>query len=243
MALVFILAGQSNAVGSGVAAELPAELRTIPANVEFFLGDSPGELAGREHFGPEVGAVHALAAARPNEQLVLLKVASSGANLFSDWNPDGVSTGPEDVYRGPMYPRLLTAWDKVRDHLAGQGGTAVAAGLLWVQGERDSVYDFMAAAYEDNFTAFIAALRRDLEAPALGVAAARVNPQQIDQETGTFRHAHKELVRQAFRTVGAAAEGVVCVETDDLPQGDALHYDTHGQLELGRRLALAALPA
>ena len=67
------------------------------------------ELVHGDTFGPEVGFAHEIVQVYPEDTIVLCKVAFGGANLYYDWNPDGVSQGPEDVYRGPMYPKLIDA--------------------------------------------------------------------------------------------------------------------------------------
>ena len=114
-------------------------------------------------------------------------------------------------------------------------------GLLWMQGERDAVFETMAAAYERNLAGFIAAVRRDTGTLDLPVILGEIAPRVYNLEKRCFKHAFREIVQGARQHVADADPRVDLVHTLDLPQRDNLHFDTAGQLELGRRLARAAV--
>lgn len=238
---IYILAGQSNMVGSGVTAELPERHRQTPETIRLWEDGQFVPFTRSPRFGPEVGFAYELGVALPGDPVVLGKVAKSGANLTYDWNPDGVSRGEEDDYRGPMYPLMLDQVRQLCDSLRAEGDDATISGMAWMQGERDSVFDSMAAAYEDNLTAFIKQVRKDLQTPSLPFAVAQICPRVINLDTGRYRHAYREQVRQAQQAVAESLSSVALVRTDDLPQSDNLHFDTAGQIELGRRLARACV--
>lgn len=237
MARIFILSGQSNMVGSGMTSELPQRARTSPCNVRLYMDGAFHELLAGERFGPEVGFAQAIAKARPQEAIVLCKVASSGANLFYDWNPDGVSRGEEDTYRGPLYPALLAHLADLRKLLAAEDDESVISGTLWMQGERDSVFEHMAEAYEANLRAFIGRLRMDLCSTDMPFVQGQIAPRIVEPDTGLHRHAYRDTVRAAQASVAKSMPGVSLVRTDDLPQSDNLHFTTLGLLELGGRFA------
>jgi lysophospholipase L1-like esterase len=239
MTHIYILAGQSNMAGAGRTAELPEPLRSCPPNVRLFEDGQPRALLWREKFGPEVGFSDELAAALPSEPTILLKLAQGGANLAYDWNPDGVSQSPEDTYRGPLYPRLLESLSLLAAHLKQQAEEPRVAGMLWMQGERDAVFDFMAAAYEANLRRFIGRVRSDTGEPDLPFIIAQICPRMIDLQAGRFVHAHRRRVQVAQAAVARNDPHAAYVSTDDLPQSDNLHFNTAGQIELGRRLARA----
>jgi Carbohydrate esterase, sialic acid-specific acetylesterase len=238
---LFLLAGQSNMVGAGVTAEIPAALREPPPNVRLFEEGQWRELLWRERFGPEVGFAGEISSAFPEDGIVLCKVARGGANLHYDWNPDGVSQGPEDGYRGPMYPKLVEALRTVAAQLDSQEQPWECSALLWMQGERDAVFEHMANAYEANLGAFIASVRKDTRTPELPVILGQVSPRKYDLEKGGFQHAFRKTVQEAQRSLASGDPLVELVETLDLPQSDNLHYNTGGQLVLGRRFARAYL--
>jgi len=243
MTRIFVLAGQSNMVGAGVTAELPEAWRREPANVRVFADGDFREWAGGDRFGPEIGFGVALGEALPDTQIVLCKVAKGGANLYYDWNPDGAARGEEDIYRGPMYPLMLAEIDSLSARLQGQGTAALVSGMLWMQGERDSVFEFMAEAYEANLRAFIRQVRADLAAPAMPFLVALICPRIIELPDLGYRHACRDTVRRAQAAVAESGTAVSLIPTDDLPQGDNLHFTTAGLLKLGRRYAKAYLGA
>lgn len=233
-ARIFLFAGQSNMVGSGAVSELPAALLKPPAGTHLYEdGALHDSLLWRAHFGPELGFAHALATSSASAPTILCKVAASGANLAYDWAPDATARSHEDTYRGPLYPRLV-------DHI-GQltrlCSPARIEGMLWMQGERDSVFSSMAESYERNLTAFIEAIRRDSGVRDLPFVLGLIAPRVYRIAEGVFQHAHRDVVRAAQLRVAAALPCVMTVETNDLPQRDNLHYDTGGQVELGRRFA------
>ncbi|MFW6146043.1 MAG: sialate O-acetylesterase [Planctomycetota bacterium] len=239
MTNVFLLAGQSNMVGGATTSELPEALRTAPPNVRLYEDGAYRELAWRETFGPEVGFAHAVARRMGDEPIVLCKVAVGGANLQYDWNADGVSHGDEDTYRGPFYPRLIAAMAEVVSSLAGEPFGWGA--LLWMQGERDSVFESMARLYEANLAGFVAAVRRDTGRADLPALIAQVAPRRYELDEGRFFHAYRRLVWDAQRRYADRDPHAVYIETLDLPQHDNLHFDTAGQFLLGRRFAQAYL--
>lgn len=237
MVPVFLLAGQSNMVGGGRSAELPAG---EPVDALLFEDGAWRVPGWRERFGPEVGFAREMRAARPGMRFALCKVAAGGANLYYDWDPEG-ARGTEDDYRGPLYPRLLEAWAGVHAVLAAEGAEAAPTALVWMQGERDAVFEFMADAYATRWHAFVTRLRRDLSAPDLPVVVGEISPRVLRLETLTFNHAYRERVQSAQARWVAGDHAAALVPTRDLPQYDNLHYDTAGQLLLGQRFARACL--
>jgi hypothetical protein len=110
-----------------------------------------------------------------------------------------------------------------------------------MQGERDARFPEAGREYEQNLEVLIGSLRRDLDAPNLPFLLGRINPPP----------AHYPAVDEVQRAQAAVAqrlEGVVLVSTEGLAKWpDELHYNTAGQLELGRRFAeayfqIAAVP-
>jgi len=241
MTSIFILAGQSNMVGSGVTAELPERYRAAPDNILLYEEGEFVPLTHGARFGPEVGFAYEVGIALPGDPALLCKVAKSGANLAFDWNPDCTSGGEEDDYRGPMYPGMLTQVARVKELLRAEGEESTVAGLAWMQGERDSVSQSMATAYEANLSAFIARVRQDLESPTLPFLIAEICPRIIHVDTDRYQHPHRETVRQAQKEVADRDPRAPLIRTDDLPQSDNLHFDTAGQIRLGRRFARACV--
>ena len=241
MIRVFLLGGQSNMAGAGIAAQIPEAQRTMPQNVRLFEDDAWRDLLWQDRFGPEVGFAKGIAGAFPNDQIVLCKVARGGANLYYDWNPDGISRGPEDEYRGPLYPKLIAELEALTTQLSTTQDPWEFSGMLWMQGERDSVFEFMAHAYEDNFVVFVEAIRRDTGNRELPIITGQIAPRIYRLEEGRFTHAFRHVVQEAQQQASCSDPLIKLVETRDLPQSDNLHFDTGGQMELGKRFAQAYL--
>jgi len=237
MTRIFILAGQSNMAGAGISTELPEWYLQTPEQVKLFEDGEYREFAYGKTFGPEIGFAHEIAQVYPDDTIILCKVACGGANLYYDWNPDGVSRGPEDVYRGPLYPKLLNTLKQIIDGLHERKIEPVVSGMLWMQGERDAVFDFMAETYEQNLQAFIACIRRDTSAAELPFIMGQICPRVINPETGEYNHRWRRTVQAAQQQVAKTDRTVLLVPTDDIPQSDNLHFNTSGLLELGKRYA------
>jgi hypothetical protein len=221
-------------VGRGRYEDLPAEERALPANVTFHqvaLNSNLQPVYGQ--FGPEYGLTQALAPTYPGEILVL-KYAVDASSLL-DWAPRWDHTRAEitgNPHFGPLYHSLLGFVAQVQ---AGREGDCPAASVIWMQGERDARFPEAGREYEQNLSELVRRLRQDLNAHDLPFLLGRINPPP----------AHYPAVEEVQRGQAAVAQrlnGVVLVSTEGLAKhGDGLHYNTAGQLELGRRFAEAYL--
>jgi hypothetical protein len=229
--LVFVLSGQSNMVGQGARTdELSAEQRKLPPNVRFFDQGKETSLDTRPYFGPEVAMAPLLSARFPDREIWLFKYAFGGTSLYA-WSPEwseekAIAVGNKGA---ALYPRLISS---IRD-VAGDQAVEYA-GLFWMQGERDALYDFAAAEYEQNFIQFAEAVRRDLKTPDMPVLIG-----QIDPAVAQYRHASQ--VRAAQEKLGKTGRLMKMVSTEGLVRIDAAHFDTASQLRLGERFARAWL--
>jgi hypothetical protein len=228
--VILVLAGQSNMVGQGRRAELPAEKRALPANVALVVGNAPEGKAPGDNFGPELALAHELAAKWPGRKFVLLKFAV-GTTSIRAWAPDWSEADAavaDNVSFGALYPRLLGF---LRPHLA--SGAPPPHAILWFQGERDARFAAAAADYAPRLDAFIERLRRDLAAPDSWFILGVVNPPYPDAPV--VAGMQRDTPRRVARAKAISAEGLT-------KRADKLHYDTAGQWELGLRFARELLP-
>jgi hypothetical protein len=228
---VFLLSGQSNMVGQGATDELPTDLATLPPTVRLFVDGERSRIADRPRFGPEVTFAHAMAAAWPDRDLVLVKFAVGGTSLLAwapDWSEDEARR-TQNAAAGPLFERLM-------DYAGVDLGPAARfAALLWMQGERDARYADIGPDYLARLDAFLSAARARLSAPDLPFLLGLVNPP-------ADRYPAAGVVRAQQRAAPGRLAATTLIETDDLSKWpDNLHYDTAGQLELGRRFAAAYL--
>ena len=234
---VVLLAGQSNMGGNTLVTNLAVELRQPPPNVTLVNDGKIVRIGSGSTFGPEVGFAATAAAARPDEKLLLVKLAKSGTSL-AGWSPQWDQSRLASIYdtnAGPLYRTLLEQFNA-----ATQGKNIRLTAILWMQGESDTRYPALGPNYFQNFTNLIAAFRRDLGQPDLPFIFGRVNMPadalENDQKTIKFRFIND--VRVAQERAAREVPGVQLIETDDLnKQADRIHYDAKAQVELGRRFA------
>jgi hypothetical protein len=226
---VILMGGQSNMVGVGRVADL--DNAKLPPQIKYFnFGKSASLQQQTNTFGPEVGIAEVLSEQFPDKNFLLIKYAIGGASLL-DWAPDydpekAAITG--NAHFGNMYADLL----KVTDSICSGYQTKLLA-LLWMQGERDARIPEAGKDYQQNFEAFINAIRKDTETPDLPVIYGIVNPPES-------RYAAVETVRKAQESINRQITGTVLINTDDLEKwDDEVHYSSAGQLRLGRRFGEA----
>jgi len=232
--LVFILAGQSNMVGYGMTAKLPAPYRQPPTNVQFYHNGYPAKMSRFAHFGPEVGFAHAISRHFPHKKIKLVKFAVGGTSLFA-WDPYwnlGKARATGNASAGPLFEKLIKT---IKRHTRAKD--VKYAAILWMQGETDARYPAAARAYSRNLAQFVQALRKELHAPSLAFLMGEVNP-PVD----IFPYG--DMVRKAQRNATASIRNSRLISTKGLgKRSDDLHYDTAGQLALGLRFAEAFIQA
>ncbi len=155
----------------------------------------------------------------------LIKYAIGGASLL-DWAPNYDPKKAEltgNAHFGNMYADLL----RVTDSICSGYDTKLTA-LLWMQGERDARIPEAGKDYEQNFKAFINAIRRDTQMLELPIIYGSVNPPED-------RYAAVETVRGAQQNINRQMSNTILVNTDELEKwDDDVHYSSSGILQLGR---------
>jgi hypothetical protein len=257
---LFVLAGQSNMAGRAPASGLPTRLQTPPPRVQMdyvcsfgarspkpeeseVVAPDPHRSKGRvallpsprhsttpgEHFGPEIGFGHVLAAQWPEQRILIVKHGRGGTSLAEDWHPDGKG-------RVRLYRELLDQVQHAIRDFQITGAAAEIAAMVWCQGEADTTRRDWADEYENNLTALLFRVRRDLNAPQLPVILCltgdgRSNPKML----------FAPAVRRAQQNVAAKDPRTMLVSGDDLPLLDHVHFDATAQVKLGQRIAEAFL--
>jgi hypothetical protein len=255
--VIFIIAGQSNAVGKrnpekGKSLDHFGKLLPEDVPIWFHAGkirrpqnserwkDLKEMLAQPVYrMGPEVGIASTLVT-RMRRKTGLLKVAFDGAALGAvpgpDWHP---------ASNGELFSRLT---DTVRSAL-GSRGRACVAGVFWIQGETDAAsggsdvapdQPATAAAYRDNLLLLVTRLRQDLGQPSLPVIIASLAA-PLEDRVGR-RFGYRTTIVEAQAAVADSDQDVRTVATDGIElAADGLHYSPVGQLNLGQRLGEAML--
>ena len=245
-ALLFVLAGQSNMVGTGDLQTLPARYAAELSEVKIRVDGSfpPAQIGRFENlkpgyggaFGPELSLGHELLKLYPGRPIYLLKVAYPGTYLAA-FNMQGVPAGMHwHPQEGLLYKMLLTDVSDSLQKLRNIHPTATLKALFWMQGESDSLNEEFAESYADNIIVFINTLRAQWGVPKLPFIVGLVSAIPVWKFNRTVRAAQTALQDRWF------PDSARVVETTDLKrweQGEGAHYNTEGLLELGNRYAKA----
>lgn len=221
---VVLMGGQSNMTGYGNVNEL-SKIRF--ENISFVdKGLNDKQMKPKNKFGMEVGLAMQLEKHFPERKFILIKYAIGGSSLL-DWSPEynkekAKITGHREF--GNMYQKMLHLKDSVTNGL----NTKIIA-LLWMQGERDARIPEAGKDYYENFKRLITALRKDVKQEKLPVIFGKVNPPP--QKFPALK-----IVVTAQQKIDAEVNQAFLIETDGLPKHkDRLHYNSNGQLALGKR--------
>ena len=220
---VFILAGQSNMVGAAAnVSDLPEDLKGDQKMALFFDGIkwvalAPGKTETRG-FGPEISFSRKLSM-EINEPIGIIKHSVAGTNLSQHWSP----ANPKSLYK-ELLKKVIAAQ---------QTRKAEMVGMIWMQGENDSLDKNMAEAYSKNLADFIQASRKDFKSPVMFFVAGRVNPPKD-------RFPYVDIVRKAQEECKMPGYAFLDCDTLEKIRG-RLHYNTRGLVNMGYRFADALL--
>lgn len=257
---VFILAGQSNMVGWGDSLKLPAEMRDGNDRVLMFENGKwqplkPFAKAQKHHarfgmtefsFGPEIPFGHAIAKAWPDETIGIVKFAVGGTSILS-WKPDWSKEDADRVRaggRGSLYKELIA---KVKQ--AGQDREIEFVGFLWLQGGNDMRNVEVAKEYLDNLKSLVSAIRKETGVADLPLL---IGSPRRDQDAADLSDHVPERIAGPYPAVEFVlkaqwdaqkqikhARTVILRGIETHPKN--VHYNTEGQLKVGRLFAEAFL--
>lgn len=221
---VYVLAGQSNMSGWGDSSTLTGELAVPQNDVLYHVqGGGFGFLRPTEtDYGPELSFGRTVGDAYP-DMIGIVKSALGSTSLAVNWNPE------QEV---GLYRTTLTRVATAREYWAHEGYTMRIAGIVWMQGEQDAKFEDMARDYASNLVSFIEHIRADLDVPDAPFIFGQIRGKD---------YPYREVVRDAQFFVDSLGIGAYLVETDDLSTYEELHFDSAGQITLGRRLGTALL--
>ena len=239
---VYLIGGQSNALGVSPCAGLPAGFEYNGNALIYQSGAFKGALAvdpavcGRfipviaglgysaEFFGLELG----MAAGFADRQVFLIKYACDGTSLHEEWRPPSAGDIGEH-YRG----FIVCVNNGLTELKRAYNLIPRLCGLAWMQGESDAINDERAAAYESNLTALINDIRAELNSPGLPVAIGQILAGKVKPYAETVRAAQAAVAKNVRRTVLVETNGL------ETAPGDPWHFSARSELELGKRFASA----
>jgi hypothetical protein len=232
--MTFIMAGQSNMAGwtESKFNELPGWLKVKPVQVQFYQYGQLSDFASQRNgsIGPEVAFAKFIAAWYPNRRINIVKLAVGGTSIYDwarVWNPRVSFRMAGSQIQNSLYA-LLKRQVEISKVL--QNNNQVS-GFIWMQGERDARFPQSANAYAGNLRNLIFDMRREYQSPNAPFILGRINP-PIAQFPAV------DTIRRTQVQVAGQVPTTRWVDTDDLSKAaDQIHYDTRGQIYLGRRMA------
>ena len=199
-----------------------------------------------QRFGPELTFARRMRELRPGRRVAVVKYAKGGSSVaeevagrFGSWDPD--YRGGEGEGRGVnQYDQCLAAVaaaTAVRDIDGdGEADTLVPRGIVWMQGETDSMTEPTATAYAENLHELVELLRASLRKDDLPVVIGRISDSGRDEDGVVWTFG--DILREEQRTfVNRDPAARIVVSTDEYGYSDPWHYDTAGYVDLGRRFA------
>jgi Ca2+-binding EF-hand superfamily protein len=256
----FILAGQSNMVGWGDSTELPDDLRKGNDRVLMFEDGRwqplrPHEPANKGqrrvglrefHFGPEIAFGHEMAEAWPDETIGIIKFSIGGTSVLA-WKPDWKKEDADRVGQGrhgSLYKKLMEKVEEAR-----KNRDLEIVGFLWLQGGGDMKKVDVAKEYLDNLKSLVDAVRRDTGARDLPFVYGTSRQAGIPDDLSDLvpklmdgRYPAAQFVLKAqFDAQKEIPNSKMVVLRDIEKHPKNVHYNTAGQLEVGKLFAEALL--
>ncbi len=228
---LFVIIGQSNAVGLDEIASAPSEYQGVITGVSIYNGSSIVPLqAGVNNegnsalqFGPELSLGKKLYE-RTGKPVYFSKYAVGGTSL-------GASGGG---WLPPIGTHLVNAKADISATIAALqalGKNPLIKGFFWMHGENDAQNEALMNAYGTNLAALISDLRSSYT-PYGGNAASFIIGQITIQRSDVFRRG----VMFHQRKVALATTGCQIVYTGDLTLVSG-HFQNGAEITLGNRMA------
>jgi hypothetical protein len=237
---LYVVMGQSNAVGVGKVSQISATMTTDFQNAGWpfklwYGGNQVSWKSGSEiqtiqgpYFGPDLGIASKLVAAGQKD-FYIFKYAVGGTTLQGDWKSRG---------GGGLYDKTIASLASAKQAICATGKNPVVKAMFWMQGESDGANQSMALNYGSNLQRLISQSRQDF----LGNAPLVIG--LIDTAAGLWPYG--EFVRNHQRAAASASNRIGYIETNDLPLYPtqctlssgaecAAHYTTSGMITLGKR--------
>lgn len=180
----------------------------------------------RKTFGPEIGLAKVLAEDCKDKDFLIVKYAINGSAM---WNWDPVyDQNKAKLTSFPQFGNIYKKFTTVIDSIIKDLDYDIIA-FCWMQGEADARNDFAAEEYDLNLKNLINSVRVDFNESDLPFIFGIINPPK-----SSYRNV--DVVRNRQKSVGVSVKNTYLINTDDLSKNqDGVHYNSEGQLMLGRR--------
>ena len=245
---VFLLAGQSNMAGHGCLREddpwQPGDFEPVPGVVVLGGQASPKSPRpwGRICWRPAAHPLHL------NQSSSAFGLGLEFARIYQELRP-GVTVGLVPCAWGGAAIDRFGEGCPLRDNAVRRGKLAASRGtlqgVLWHQGESDTMDDESARCHEGKLRNLIRGLRAELECDDLFFAIGDFSPALAAAKEGSDPAWAARIagVRGGLRRVAEEDPHAAWVASDGLPgvSRDVFHFDRAALVEMGRRYARAVV--
>jgi len=249
---VYFIAGQSNADGRGLLADLAGDLAEFAGpepGVRIFYTNplnsdpwNPTHLTGWRMYEPgysvapgfsgvlpsasvgfDVSLVRALKARNPDGHIAIIKIARGGTNLQFQWRTFG---GNNNF----MWQTFVNQAQEAMDALAADGSQLNVRGMFWHQGESDGNN----ANYQTHLADLIATTRAFLGRPDLPFVIGELERDGVHPNI-----INRDYQLNAMAAVAEADPHTLVVSSVGLLTDDGTHFTSRALVEFGQRLGRA----
>lgn len=216
---IYILMGQSNMVGRDtrtLAQQVDnPHILALNGQEKWVIAHEPMH-SGGSGIGPGIPFATEMLKADPNITIGLVPCAVGGTGL-KRW-----------VKGADLYEKAVA-----RAKVAGEVG--ILKGVLWHQGESDTVHRKDAETYEKRLARMFVDLRKDLDQPHLPIVVG-----QLGEFLSEKKYPYVDIVRAAIRHMPEVVDNVGYADSAGLgDRGDKLHFSAEAQQVFGARYAKA----
>ena len=270
---VYLIAGQSNAVGfgsDGLSASILNDTRYTDGfeNVLYYgvaennvVSELVPVTVGLGKNTTSVGAEVGIASALGDSKSAIIKHAIGGTYLYptTDGTPAqtyGTWTSPSYIEKygvntdgnkmGDIYEEFIKTVTNGIALLKAEGYTPVIKGIWWMQGEAETPYESRANAYEELLTMLIADMRADVGAIVgadLSSLPFVMGKIKRNPDPAYTQHKYVDVVNAAQVAVTSKVEKTFIVDTESLPQLDGWHYTADAQHWIGTQFISTLIAA
>jgi hypothetical protein len=253
---IYLIAGQSNAVGFGDTTSYAPDLSDVQFwnrkrlladnldknDVTYLTADSdkwkPGEWGDMEVGNtvknrPENEDVSKYFGYEvPLANLVtkpahFIKYAKGNTNLHTEWNPDLAFTRLNPGGTKNQYTQWSVTFDEAIAALGKQPYQIM--GMFWMQGESDTTTEDVAKDYGKNLQSLIEKMRQHVGFPDMKFFIGKLN------YWPTGPHDRIGIIRNKQDAVAAADGNVFTIETNELSLHDSIHYNGESLIKMAQR--------
>lgn len=225
---VYLWLGQSNMGGKSFNDCQCRVTYGVQTNVYFYGASSnvmpltvTNSLDGWYNFGPEVSAGPGFIL-KDGGPVGFVKVAAGGTQIGSNWLSSGAAASVGWGETTNRIAKAMIAYSNAGHTVSGFGG------MVWYQGETDSMYQSLATNYFAKLTQFVAQVRTYTATPTLPVCIIRIAPSVDWTYYGSVTDAQAQ----------AAATLTNCIIVTPQVQGmyDVEHLDSYSLMRLGQQV-------